>query len=70
MSSRQRAGRRIVRYIVIPALLVALQAISEYLQRGSFAVDWNVVAVVTVTAALAGISKWLRDEFGLDAKVV
>ncbi len=66
----RRALRRVVRYVVIPAILVVLDTLVGYLQTGQTVIDWRVVGVVGLTALLAGLSKFLRDELGVDARVV
>lgn len=66
----RRALQRVVRYVVIPALLVALDSIQGFLSAGTWEVNWSIVAVVTITALLAGLSKFIRDEAGIDAKVI
>ena len=70
MTANKRALARMLRYIVIPAVLVGLDAIRGYLEAGTLSVDWKVVGIVTITALLAGLSKWVRDEMGADVKVV
>ena len=71
MSASMRAGlRRVVRYVVIPAILVVLDTLVGYLQTGQTVIDWRVVGVVGLTALLAGLSKFIRDETGVDARVV
>ncbi len=66
----RRALRRVVRYVVIPAILVVLDTLVGYLQTGQTVIDWRVVGVVGLTALLAGLSKFIRDETGADARVV
>lgn len=66
----KRPLARMVRYVVIPALLVALDTVTGYLQAGTFDINWNTVGVVSLTALLAGLSKFARDEFNTDIKVV
>lgn len=69
-ASQKRAMARVIRAIVLPALLVMLDAIIGYLQAGRLDIDWKVVAVAGVTAIAMGLSKWIRDELGADLKVV
>ncbi len=68
--ANRRALARILRYIVVPALRVGMDAIRGYLEAGTLAVDWRVVAIASITAALAGASKWIRDLFEVDLKVI
>ena len=66
----KRALARILRYVVVPAVLVGLDSIRTYLEAGSLAIDWKVVFIVMITAGLAGASKWLRDILELDLRVI
>jgi hypothetical protein len=75
--STKAALIRVRRYLILPALAALVGCLKQYLETGGFSIDWNAVAVVTVTALLAGLSKWIRDETvtpdnpdGLDVKVV
>ncbi|HEX9016477.1 MAG TPA: hypothetical protein VF960_10850 [Chloroflexota bacterium] len=68
--SAKRALQRALRYIFVPALVGALSAILQVIQTGSFNVDWNVVALFAASAAIGGFFKYLRDELGIDVKVV
>lgn len=68
--ARTLALKRVARYVIVPALLTAIDALTGYLQSGTLAIDWRVVGVVSITAALAGLSKWLREETRIDVKIV
>ncbi len=68
--TEKRALARVLRYTVVPAALVMLDTVNGYLQTGSLEIDWKVVAIAGVTALLAGVSKWVREELGTDVKVV
>jgi hypothetical protein len=71
MSEPTKAAlRRVRRYLILPALAALIGCLQQYTATGSFSIDWNAVAVVTVTALLAGLSKWIRDEIDVDVQVV
>jgi hypothetical protein len=70
MTEAQKAALvRVRRYLLLPALAALVGCLQQYTSTGSFSIDWNAVAVVTVTALLAGLSKWIRDEINVDIKV-
>ena len=54
----------------IPALIAVVDALVQVIGNGGFDIDWAAVAVIGSTAFLAGLSKWLRDELGVDVRVV
>ena len=66
----KRALARILRYVVVPAILVGLDSIRIYLEAGTLSIDWKVVSIVMLTAGMAGASKWLRDTLELDLRVI
>ena len=68
--SLEYAIRRAVRYVVIPAVLVVVDTLVGYLQTGQTAINWTTVGIVGLTALLAGLSKYVRDEINVDVKVV
>lgn len=68
--SVEYALRRVVRYVVIPAVLVVVDTLVGYLQTGQTAINWTTVGIVGLTALLAGLSKFARDEMGTDVKIV
>lgn len=66
-----KAGlRRVVRYVVIPAVLVVVDTLVGYLQAGQVNIDFRVLGIVGLTALLAGLSKFVRDTIDVDVKVV
>ncbi len=68
--ANRRALARMLRYIVVPAALVGMDAVRSYLEAGTLAIDWRVVAIASITAALAGASKWVRDMLEVDLRVI
>lgn len=66
----QAGLRRVVRYVVIPAVLVVIDTLVGYLQAGQVNIDFRTVGIVGLTALLAGLSKFARDELNVDAKII
>lgn len=52
--SVEYAPRRVVHYVLIPALLVVMDSLMGYLQTGKTEIDWRAVGIVGLTALSQG----------------